>query len=81
VIDNTLYYTFSTIAQTLAAAFGVLTAIVVVRLPAIENTVEEAKAILLTHHGERTSRERGACCASRDLVDTEKPASEQKVIS
>ena len=51
--ENVLYYTFSTIAQTLAAAFGVLTAIVVVRLPAIENVVENAKAIILTHHGDK----------------------------
>ena len=50
--ENALYYTFSTIAQTLAAAFGVLTAIVVVRLPAVEAAVENAKSIVLTHHGD-----------------------------
>jgi hypothetical protein len=52
VSENALYYTFSTIAQTLAAAFGILTAIVVVRLPTLENAVENAKAIILTHHGD-----------------------------
>src|SRR5437762_2290176 len=50
--ENVLYYTFSTIAQTLAAAFGVLIAIVVVRLPAVEGAVDNAKAIILTHHGD-----------------------------
>jgi hypothetical protein len=43
VIDNTLYYTLSTIAQTLAAAFGVLTAIVLVRLSTIQSALGTAK--------------------------------------
>jgi hypothetical protein len=44
VIDNTLYYTLSTIAQTLAAAFGVLTAMVLVRLSTIQSTIGTAQA-------------------------------------
>jgi hypothetical protein len=37
-----LYYTFSTIAQTLAGAFAVLAAFVLFRLPAIEKTISSA---------------------------------------
>jgi hypothetical protein len=44
VIDNMLYYTLSTIAQTLAAAFGVLTAMVLVRLSTIQSALGTAKA-------------------------------------
>ncbi len=49
--ENALYYTLSTIAQTLAAALGVLTAIFVIRLPGVENAVQTAKTTILTHHG------------------------------
>jgi hypothetical protein len=49
--SNALYYTFSTIAQTLAAAFGVLTAIVVVRLPGFEHAVDHARSVLLLQFG------------------------------
>jgi hypothetical protein len=41
--ENTLYYTLSTIAQTLAAAFGVLTAIVLVRLSTIQSVIGATK--------------------------------------
>ena len=41
--ETALYYTFSTIAQTLAAAFGVLAVFVVLRLPAAEAVFAAAR--------------------------------------
>jgi hypothetical protein len=47
--ENALYYTFSTIAQTLAAGFGVLTAFVLFRLPQIEQAITRAQLIFDRH--------------------------------
>jgi hypothetical protein len=47
--ENALYYTFSTIAQTLAAGFGVLTAFVLFRLPQIEQAITKAQLTFDRH--------------------------------
>ena len=54
--ENALYYTFSTIAQTLAAAFGVLTAIVLVRLSTIQSVIGTAKGATRQTWGENYAR-------------------------
>ncbi len=43
--ETTLYYTFSTIAQTLAGAFGILGAFVLYRLQGVNNTTKEMAEI------------------------------------
>ena len=61
------------LAQTLAAALGVLTAIFVIRLPAVENAVQTAKTTILTHHGP-TNYERAwppAEVGTRVQIDTD----------
>jgi hypothetical protein len=40
---NALYYTFSTIAQTLAGALAVMVAFVVLRLPKLEEMIRDAE--------------------------------------
>jgi hypothetical protein len=47
--ENALYYTLSTIAQTLAAGFGVLTAFVLFRLPQIEQAITRAQLTFDRH--------------------------------
>ncbi len=46
-MDTTLYYTFSTIAQTLAGAIGLLGAFVLFRLQALERDLEDVSITVL----------------------------------
>lgn len=48
-MDNALYYTFSTIAQALAAAIALLGAFTLYRLQLLQAAMLEAAAILKTH--------------------------------
>ena len=47
-MENTLYYTLSTIAQTLAGALAILVAVVLFRLTAFPKAIELAKDVLLS---------------------------------
>jgi hypothetical protein len=49
--ENALYYTLSTIAQTLAAGFGIVAAFVLFRLPQIEQAITKAQ---VTFEGYKT---------------------------
>lgn len=58
------------LAQTLAAAFGVLTAIVVVRLPAIEASVDAATLTILSKYGATNDARRRRDYARRPRRNT-----------
>ena len=50
-MDSALYYTFSTIAQTLAAAVALLAAFVLYRLQTLNSEIEERSDRVLQHYG------------------------------
>src|SRR5438552_14083905 len=45
-MENALYYTLSTISQTLAGALAVMVAFVLLKLPAIDSAITEARLSL-----------------------------------
>jgi len=50
-MENALYYTLSTVAQTLAGALAVLVAFVVVRLGRLDDIVGDGEATLRSREG------------------------------
>ena len=64
-MENALYYTFSTIAQALAAAIALLGAFTLYRLQLLQAAMLEAAAILKSH----TSADRGEVDAAYIVAD------------
>ncbi|HWC73488.1 MAG TPA: hypothetical protein VG454_06085 [Gemmatimonadales bacterium] len=64
-MENALYYTFSTIAQALAAAIALLGAFTLYRLQLLQAAMLEAATILRTH----TSADRGKVDAAYIVAD------------
>lgn len=51
-MENALYYSLSTIAQTLAGALAILVAVVLFKLAALSKAIEEGKDFLLERHAD-----------------------------
>jgi hypothetical protein len=51
-VESTIYYTFSTISQTLAGALGLLGAFVILRMSALNRLIEDKMDLLLKGPGE-----------------------------
>jgi hypothetical protein len=56
-MDTTLYYTFSTISQTLAGAIGLLGAFVLFRLQSIDNELEDVSLTVLNCYSPSPDRD------------------------